>query len=76
MGGGSAEGNTMKHVSVRCPAMVAVTVAAHVEGCATGAALAASVGAKPALGLCHPFERDVAEQAPAALTFVLKPTNH
>jgi hypothetical protein len=55
MGGGSAEGNTMKHISVRSTATVAVIVAAHEEGCATGAALANSVGAKPALGPLSPF---------------------
>jgi len=60
MGVGSAEGNTMKYTSGCCTAMVAVMVAAHVRGCATGAAVAISVGAKPALGPCHRFERDVA----------------
>jgi len=32
MGAVSAEGNTMKHTSVCCAAMVAVIVAAHFEG--------------------------------------------
>ena len=31
MGGGSAEGNTMKHIAARCTAMMAAIVAAHVE---------------------------------------------
>jgi len=55
MGVGSAEGNTMKYTSGCCTAMVAVIVAAHVHGCATGAAVAISVGAKPALGPLSPF---------------------
>ena len=39
MGVGSPGGNTMKHTSVRCIAMVAVLVTAQVEGWATRADL-------------------------------------
>lgn len=38
MGRRHAEGNTMKRTMVRCTATLAVMVAAHIEGCATGAA--------------------------------------